>query len=107
MDGFEEVTAELRAADRWEQEEQAREILAAADARTDFSAWLRAIPRGEVVTLVTTDHRVQRGRIGSVGRDWLRFLDVPDGLGTARVTASAESAIRFDAVARISRERGR
>jgi hypothetical protein len=104
MDGFDEITAELHAADRWEQEEQARELLAAADASTDFAAWLRGIPRGEVVTLVTTDGAVLRGRIGSVGRDWMRFLEVADGLGTARCVVRGEAAVRFDAVARISRE---
>jgi hypothetical protein len=107
MDGFDEITAELRAADRCEQEEHARELLAAADATTDFASWLRGIPRGEVVSLVTTDQMVLRGRIGSVGRDWLRFLEVADGLGTARTVVRNELAIRFAAVARISRERCR
>jgi hypothetical protein len=107
MDGFDEITAGLRAEDRWEQEEHARELLAAADATSDFGAWLRAIPRGEVITVVTVDGSTISGRIGSVGQDWCRLLEVADHVGTARTVVRRESAVRFAAVARISRERGR
>lgn len=107
MDGFDEITAELRAEDRWEQEEQAREVLAAGVAEQDFATWLRRIPRGEVVALVTLDGVTVRGRVGSVGRDWIRLLEVADALGTARVAVRRERAVRFAAVASVSREWGR
>ena len=107
MDEFEAITAELRAEERSEQVEHAREILAAADTDRDYADVLRRVGPGEVVVLVTTDGWTTRGRILRVGRDWLRVAEVRDELGTARVAPSRVHEVRLDAVIRISRGRDR
>ncbi|MGZ6885277.1 MAG: hypothetical protein ACXVJ7_07545 [Acidimicrobiia bacterium] len=104
MDDFDAITADLRAENCLEQEEQAREILAAADAERGYAEMLRRIPVGEVVTLTTIDGYTARGRVVRVGCDWLRFAEVADGAGTARLTARRIHEVRLDAIARISRE---
>ena len=65
MDEFEAITAELRAEERSEQVEHAREILAAADATRDYVEVLRRIGPGEVV--VDRDGR-RLGRAGTGGQ---------------------------------------
>jgi hypothetical protein len=107
MDEFEAITAELRAEERSEQVEHAREILAAADADRDYTDVLRRLGPGEVVALATADGWTTRGRIVRVGRDWLRIAEVRDELGTARVTAGRVHEVRLGAVVRISRGRDR
>jgi len=107
MDEFEAITADLRSAERQEHEEQAREVLAAADAETDFATWARRIPRGEVVTLVTTDGTMIRGRVLRVGPDWIRVGEVADDGGTARSVSRRDHAVRIATIVRISREPGR
>ena len=107
MDEFEAITADLWSAERREHEEQAREVLAAADADTDFVAWLRQVPRGEVVVVVMTDGDPVRGRVVRVGRDWIRVSEVADDVGTARSASRREHAIRIAGIVRLSRESGR
>jgi len=107
MDEFEAITAELRAEERSEQVEHAREILAAADADRDYAEVLGRVGPGEVVVLATADGWTTRGRIVRVGRDWLRVAEVRDDVGTARVAPSRVHEVRLGAVVRISRGRDR
>ena len=107
MDEFEAITADLRAESRCEQVEQAREILAAADATARFRDVLGRIPTGEVVLVATADGWLVRGRIVRVGDDWVRIAEVRDGSGTARVTAARLHELPLAAVIRVSRESGR
>jgi hypothetical protein len=107
MDEFEAITADLAAESRCEQVEQAREILAAADAMGRFRDVLRRIPTGEVVLVVTADGWQVRGRLVRVGDDWLRVAEVRDDAGTARVTPARMHELRLGAVIRVSREPGR
>jgi hypothetical protein len=107
MDEFEAITAELRAQERGEQVEHAREILAAADADRDYADVLRRIAPGEVVVVATADGWVTRGRVVRVGRDWLRVAEVRDEVGTARVAPGRVHEVRLGAVIRISRGRDR
>jgi hypothetical protein len=107
MDEFEAITAELRAEERSEQVEHAREILAAADTDRDYADVLRRVGPGEVVVLATADGWTVRGRIVRIGRDWLRVAETRDDLGTARVAPSRVHEVRLGAVVRISRRRDR
>ena len=107
MDEFEAITADLWSAQRLEHEEQAREVLAAADADADFVSWARRIPRGEVITLVTTDGTIMRGRVLRVGQDWIRLGEVADETGTARAATRRDHVVRIAAIVRVSRESGR
>jgi hypothetical protein len=107
MDEFDAITADLRAEERCEQVEHAREILAAADASRDYAEVLRRVGPGEVVAVATTDGWLVRGRIVRVGLDWLRIAEVRDELGTARVAPSRVHDVRLGAVIRVSRERDR
>ena len=107
MDEFEAITAELRAEERSEQVEHAREILAAADADSDLADVLRRVGPGEVVVLATADGWTTRGRIVRVGRDWLRVAEVRDECGTARVAPGRVHEVRLGALVRISRGRDR
>ena len=107
MDEFDAITSELRAEERSEQVEHAREILAAADAASDYVEVLRRVGPGEVVTVATVDGWMVRGRVVRVGRDWLRIAEVRDELGTARVAPSRSHEVRLGAVIRVSRGRDR
>ena len=107
MDEFDAITADLRAEERGEQVDHAREILAAADATRDYAEVLCRIGPGEVVVVATADGWVVRGRILRVGRDWLRIAEVRDELGTARVAPSRVHEVRLGAVIRVSRVRDR
>jgi len=107
MDEFDAITADLRAQERGEQVEHARQILAAADAIRDFSAALRRIGPAEVVLVATTDGWCTRGRIVRVGADWLRVAEVRDETGTARVAPGRVHELRLEAVVRVSRGRDR
>jgi hypothetical protein len=104
MDEFDAIAAELLAAQRYEHEEQARELLVAADEMFAFSDLLRRIPAGEVIGLTLIDGSTLRGRIVRVGRDWLRLSEVADELGTARARARRVHEIRLAGVSRVSRE---
>lgn len=107
MDEFEAITADLWSAQRQEHEDQAREVLAASDAETRFSVWLRRLPRGEVVALVTIDGATLRGRVLRVGQDWIRLGEVADDGGTQRTECRRDHAVRMAAIVRLSRESGR
>ncbi len=104
MDEFEAIAAELRADERFEHEEHARELLSAADEVRGFDELLRRRDPGEVVGLITLDGVMLRGRIVRVGRDWVRLAEVADDLGTARAKARRFHDIRIAAVGRITRE---
>lgn len=104
MDEFEAIAAELRADERFEHEEHARELLSAADEVRGFDELLRRRDPGEVVGLITLDGVMLRGRIVRVGRDWVRLAEVADDLGTARAKARRVHDIRIAAVGRITRE---
>ncbi len=104
MDDFDAITAELRAAERMEHEEQARELLDEADAGLRFGALLRRVPVGEVVGIVLTDGAMLRGRIVRVGYDWVRVAEVSDELGTARARSRRTHDVRVAAVSRLTRE---
>jgi hypothetical protein len=103
MDEFDAITAELQSAARQEHVEQAREVLAAADAVSDYADVLRGIAPGEVVVVTTVDGWIARGRVVRVGRDWIRVAEVRDDAGTARVTPGRIHEVRLGAVIRISR----
>jgi hypothetical protein len=103
MDEFEAITAELRAEERHEQLEHARQVLAAGDAVEEFVDALGRIAPGDVVTVTTVDGWTVRGRIVGVGRDWIRVAEVRDELGTARVEPGRTHDVRLGAVIRISR----
>ena len=107
MDDFDAITADLRAEERCEQVDQAREILAAGDAGRDYAEVLRRIGPGEVVVVATADGWVVRGRVVRVGRDWLRIAEVRDDAGTARVAPNRVHEVRLGAVIRVSRGRDR
>lgn len=104
MDEFDAIAAELLAADRYEHEEQAREILAAADQLAGFADVLRRIPVGEVVAVALTDGSTLRGRVGRVGQDSFRVSEVGDELGTARARTRRIHEVRLDGVICVSRE---
>jgi hypothetical protein len=107
MDEFDAITADLQAAERCEQVEHARQVLAAADAVRDFASALRRIGPAEVVLVVTADGWAARGRIVRIGADWLRVAEVRDDTGTARVAPGRVHEVRLDAVIRVSRGRDR
>ncbi len=104
MDEFDAIAAELLATDRYEQEEQAREVLAAADEQLEFVDGLRRIALGEVVGVSLLDGSSLRGRITRVGRDWIRLAEVADELGTARARSRRFHDVRLASVSRVSRE---
>lgn len=104
MDEFEVIAAELMAGDRYEHEEQAREILDAADHVTGFTELLRRVPVGEVIGLAMLDGSLLRGRIVRVGTDWIRVDEVADELGTARARTRRSHEIRLASVSRVTRE---
>jgi hypothetical protein len=103
MDEFDAITAELQTESRHEQVEHAREVLAAADAVSDYVDVLRRIAPGEVVVVATSDGWVAQGRVVRVGRDWIRVAEVRDDAGTARVAPGRVHEVRLGAVIRISR----
>ena len=104
MDEFDAIAAELQAEERFEHEEHARELLAAADDVRGFDELLRRVVTGEVIGLMTLDGAVLRGRIAQVGRDWVRLAEVADEGGTARARTRRVHDIRIAAVGRITRE---
>lgn len=104
MDEFDAIAADLLAAERYEHEEQARELLVAADETFAFSDLLRRIPVGEVIGLTLIDGSTLRGRVVRVGRDWIRLSEVADELGTARARTRRVHEIRLAGVSRVSRE---
>lgn len=104
MDEFDAIAADLLAAERYEHEEQARELLVAADETFAFSDLLRRIPVGEVIGLTLIDGSTLRGRVVRVGRDWIRLSEVADELGTARARTRRIHEIRLAGVSRVSRE---
>lgn len=107
MDEFEAIAAELRSEERFEHEEHARELLAAADEVRGFDELLRRVATGEVIALMTLDGAVLRGRIVRVGRDWVRLAEVADEMGTARARTRRVHDVRIAAVGRITRESNR
>ena len=107
MDEFDAITVDLQATARAEQEEQAREILALADATRDYDEVLRAVPRREVIGLAFFDGTSLRGRVLVVGRDWLRLAEVVEEGGAARARPRRVHDVRLAAVVRISRESAR
>ena len=107
MDEFEEIAASLLAEERYEQEEQARQVLTAGDAERRFSDVVRRLPVGDVVTLTTVDGANLRGRVVRVGTDWLRLVEVAEETGTARVRGRRVHEVRLNAVVRVSRESDR
>ena len=107
MDEFDAVAAEWFAAERFEHEEQARELLAAADVERTFAEVVRRIPVGDVVGLVMLDGSTLRGRIARVGHDWVRVAEVADEMGTARARTRRIHEVRIAAVSRLSRESDR
>lgn len=107
MDEFEVIAAELMAADRYEHEEHAREILGAADHVMGFAEMLRRVPVGEAVGITLLDGSVLRGRIVRVGTDWIRVDEVADELGTARARTRRTHEIRLPSVSRVTREQRR
>lgn len=106
MDEFDVIAAELLASDRYEQEEEAREVLAAGDEMVAFADVLRRVGAGEVVGITLLDGSALRGRISRVGRDWFRVAEVADELGTARARSRRVHEVRFASVGRVSRETG-
>ncbi len=106
MDEFDVIAAELLASDRYEQEEEAREVLAAGDELVGFADVLRRVGAGEVVGVTLLDGSTVRGRISRVGRDWFRVAEVADELGTARARSRRVHEVRFGSVGRVSREMG-
>ena len=107
MDEFDAIAAELLAAERYEHEEQAREVLVAADELLAFGDLLRRIPVGEVVGVTLLDGSTLRGRIARVGHDWVRLAEVADELGTARARTRRVHEIRLAGISRVSREASR
>lgn len=107
MDEFEVIAASLLAEERSEQEEHARQVLAAGDATRGFVDVVRRLPTGSVVAISTVDGTTVRGRVVRVGSDWLRLVEVVDETGTARVRGRRIHELRMDAVVRISRESDR
>lgn len=107
MDEFDAIAAELLAAERCEHEEQAREVLVAADELFEFADLLRRIPVGEVVGVTLLDGSTLRGRIARVGHDWVRLAEVADELGTARARTRRVHEIRLAGISRVSREASR
>jgi hypothetical protein len=103
-DAFDAIAGELRRAAAWDQEAEARDIVAAADAARPFTAELRRIPPGEVVTVVAVDGTALRGRLGVVGCDWVRVEEVADA-GAARTRAGRRHDLPVAAIARVTRER--
>ena len=104
MDEFEVIAAELLAADRFEQEEQARELLGAADHVLGYADLLRRVPVGEAIGITMLDGTVLRGRIVRVGADWIRLAEVADELGTARARTRRIHEVRLASVSRVTRE---
>jgi hypothetical protein len=104
MDEFDAIAAELLAQERAEGDELARDILRAADHTTGFVELLRRIPRGDVVTVATTDGGAVQGRLQRVGLDWVRLAEISDAAGTSRAHARRIHVIRIATVVRISRE---
>lgn len=107
MDEFEAIAASLLAEERYEQEEQARQVLTAGDAERGFADVVRRLPSGDVVTLTTVDGANLRGRVVRVGTDWLRLVEVAEETGTARVRGRRVHEVRLNAVVRVSRESDR
>ena len=107
MDEFEAIAASLLAEERYEQEEQARQVLTAGDAERRFADVVRRLPVGDVVTLTTVDGANLRGRVVRVGTDWLRLVEVAEETGTARVRCRRVHEVRLNAVVRVSRESDR
>lgn len=107
MDEFEAIAASLLAEERYEQEEQARQVLTAGDAERRFADVVRRLPVGDVVTLTTVDGANLRGRVVRVGTDWLRLVEVAEETGTARVRGRRVHEVRLNAVVRVSRESDR
>ena len=106
MDDFDVIAAELLASDRYEQEEEAREVLAAGDEQMGFAEMLRRVGAGEVVGVTLLDGSTLRGRVSRVGMDWFRVSEVADELGTARARSRRVHEVRTASVSRISRETG-
>ena len=106
MDEFDVIAAELLASDRYEQEEEAREVLVAGDVSVEFADVLRRVRAGEVVGITMLDGSTLRGRISRVGQDWFRVAEVADEIGTARARSRRVHEVRFAGVGRISREMG-
>lgn len=106
MDEFDVIAAELLAGDRYEQEEEAREVLAAGDQQIGFADVLRRVGVGEVVGITLLDGSTLRGRISRVGLDWFRVAEVADELGTARARSRRVHEVRLASVSRLSRETG-
>ncbi len=106
MDEFDVIAAELLASDRYEQEEEAREVLAAGDQQIGFAEVLRRVGVGEVVVITLLDGTTLRGRVSRVGLDWFRVSEVADELGTARAHSRRVHEVRLASVSRVSRETG-
>lgn len=104
FDAIAEQLSELRFEASAEQMGEADEIVAAGIASRGFADELRRIAPGEVVTVVATDGSPLRGRIISVGADWMRVGEVADDTGSRRVRLLRVHDLRLAAIVRVSRE---
>jgi hypothetical protein len=107
FDEFDEIAnelSELRLEASSEQLGEAHEILAAGVATRRFADELRRIAPGDVVTVVGADGGALRGRILSVGADWMRVGEVADDRGSRRSRLLRVHDFRLESVVRVTRE---
>jgi hypothetical protein len=104
FDAIAEELSELRFGASAEQLGEAHEIIAAGVATRAFIDELRRVSPGDVVTVVGTDGVPVRGRILSVGADWLRLGEVADETGSRRARLLRVHDFPLDAIVRVTRE---
>jgi hypothetical protein len=104
FDAIAEELSELRLGAASEQLGEAREIIAAGIATRAFIDELRRVSPGDVVTVVGSDGVPVRGRILSVGADWLRLGEVADETGSRRARLRRVHDYPLDAIVRVTRE---
>ncbi len=104
FDAIADELSELRLGASAEQVGEAQEIVAAGVATRRYADELRRIPAGDVVTVVGVDSQPLRGRILSVGADWLRVGEVADDTGSRRARVLRYHDFRLDAIVRVTRE---
>ena len=90
---------------RLEVEAEARDIDAARTAGETFRDFLRALPAGLVIGVVTVDGAELWGRVDAVGADRLRLAETPrDPGGSTGRRPRRLHDIRLDAVVRVVRD---
>lgn len=104
FDAFDAITDALRRESAWDQEAEARDVVAAGERDRAFLAQLRRIAPGEVVTIATADGAALVGRLAAVGRDWIRVLEVADPIGTGRARVRRCHEVPVHALLRVTRE---